>query len=249
MRGRPRGIAMDMHTCPFCQHGNPADSKYCSECGGCLYLLPCASCGAINDVKAVACYQCHAQLQAAGTGHGDPLAPAAPVAVVTTPRETDILTRALEVGSLEPAVAAAPLGSKAPPIWRRHGYGRVIAGTAVVAGIAAMGYYSYRYQMPNSASQATAAGGQPHAARVAPASSGTIRSDPAPGGVGSGKAAAAAAPAASAAISAVNVRSDNAGAAAPRSDACSDASAALGLCAPAPGDAGVPAVTHTLKKE
>ena len=50
------------NTCRFCAHENAADSKYCSECGEPLRLVPCPRCGAVNDVRKNSCYQCHHQL-------------------------------------------------------------------------------------------------------------------------------------------------------------------------------------------
>ncbi len=50
------------NTCRFCEHSNPEGAKFCTECGGCLHLLPCPSCGAVTDVSARTCYQCQAQL-------------------------------------------------------------------------------------------------------------------------------------------------------------------------------------------
>ncbi len=52
--------------CAFCQHVNPADSKFCNACGAPLPLVPCARCGAVNDPGATACYQCGAPLHEAG---------------------------------------------------------------------------------------------------------------------------------------------------------------------------------------
>lgn len=53
---------MSRSYCPFCEHGNPADAKYCSECGGALHLAPCPRCGAVNLTTAAACYQCRGTL-------------------------------------------------------------------------------------------------------------------------------------------------------------------------------------------
>lgn len=58
---------MFLNTCPFCEHGNPTDSKFCNACGGALHLLPCPRCGAVSDVTATTCYQCHGQLPGRGT--------------------------------------------------------------------------------------------------------------------------------------------------------------------------------------
>ena len=70
------------NTCPFCDHGNPEDAKFCSACGGALHLVPCLRCGAVNDVAATACYQCHDRLPGRGT---DALGPESPAAVVSRP--------------------------------------------------------------------------------------------------------------------------------------------------------------------
>jgi len=48
--------------CPFCDHANPAASKFCNACGGPLYLSVCPHCNALNDSKATACYKCAAAL-------------------------------------------------------------------------------------------------------------------------------------------------------------------------------------------
>ena len=70
------------NTCPFCDHGNPEDAKFCSACGGALHLVPCLRCGAVNDVAATACYQCHDRLPGRGT---DALGPESPTAEVIRP--------------------------------------------------------------------------------------------------------------------------------------------------------------------
>jgi hypothetical protein len=44
--------------CPFCDHTNPADAKFCNECGSPLHLKPCKQCDAINDRSAKKCYNC-----------------------------------------------------------------------------------------------------------------------------------------------------------------------------------------------
>jgi ribosomal protein L40E len=67
------------NNCPFCEHGNPADAKFCSACGGALHLVPCPRCGAVSDVIATTCYQCHGQLPGRGTDALDPASPATEV--------------------------------------------------------------------------------------------------------------------------------------------------------------------------
>jgi hypothetical protein len=66
--------------CRFCDHGNPPDAKFCSECGGALHLLPCPNCGAVNEVTVAVCYQCRSQLQGPGTD-----APASDLSLAATP--------------------------------------------------------------------------------------------------------------------------------------------------------------------
>jgi hypothetical protein len=53
---------MSVAQCRFCDHVNPAGSKFCAECGGALHLLPCPRCGAVSQVTATVCYQCQAPL-------------------------------------------------------------------------------------------------------------------------------------------------------------------------------------------
>jgi ribosomal protein L40E len=44
--------------CPFCEHQNPADAKFCNECGSPLHLTPCGGCGAVNSVGDTHCWRC-----------------------------------------------------------------------------------------------------------------------------------------------------------------------------------------------
>ena len=150
---------MSLNSCPFCEQVNPPGAKFCNACGGALHLVPCPRCGAVSDVTATTCYQCHSQLPERGT---DELGTAAPVAEV----------------------------SKALP--RRTP--RVIVGTAVLAAIVVVGYYSVR-QLPlvdapepqPASSEASGRGGS--------ADAGVIRQDATAGDSTLGKAADSAAPA------------------------------------------------------
>ena len=63
---------MSFTPCPYCEHRNPADSKFCNSCGGTLALAPCPHCGAVNEVTAKACYQCRRPL---GPADADAQAP------------------------------------------------------------------------------------------------------------------------------------------------------------------------------
>jgi hypothetical protein len=68
---------MILGACPFCEHVNPADSKFCNTCGGALHLAHCPRCGAVNDVTATACYQCHDPIPGRRPGEPDQPAPQA----------------------------------------------------------------------------------------------------------------------------------------------------------------------------
>jgi hypothetical protein len=108
---------MLQNSCPFCEQVNPADAKFCNACGGALHLIPCPRCGAVSDVTATTCYQCNGPLGGRGTGEADPVPPAAEV-----PK----------------------------PVPRRP---QVMAGAAVLAAIAMLGYYGYRQNSPVDAPQ------------------------------------------------------------------------------------------------
>ncbi len=76
---------MSTNSCPFCENFNPTQAKFCSACGGALHLVPCPRCGAVSDVTATACYQCHGHLPGRGTGELD-LVPAVPEISKPSPR-------------------------------------------------------------------------------------------------------------------------------------------------------------------
>jgi ribosomal protein L40E len=59
---RSRTAVMPSLSCSFCQHANPADAKYCNECGSPLNLEPCVQCEAVNDLHATRCHACGADL-------------------------------------------------------------------------------------------------------------------------------------------------------------------------------------------
>ncbi len=127
--------------CPFCEQPCPADAKFCSACGGALHLVPCARCGAVNDVTAAACYQCNAPI--AGRDAGD----------------------AGDAGAADAAAPPAPAPKPSSP--RRA----VAAGTAVVVALVALGYFGYRQDSPVDARQpppaSSAAGAGPAAGTAA----------------------------------------------------------------------------------
>lgn len=225
------------NVCRFCEHGNPEGAKFCSECGGCLHLLPCPSCGAVTDVSTTTCYQCHTPLPWHNAG------------AVTAP--------ATVVEVAKPALR-----------WQKP----VMAGAAVLAVVAALGYYGYRQRSVIDVSTPAAAGGVPRAgsvpadtpqakAALVPAVAGAAQKA---GGVGervppAGCTAEAAAlgtcvpqsklPKAEQPIRDTRSPPADTGKSAvaqpPRADGCAEAVAALGLCAALPP----PTVTHTKRSE
>lgn len=256
---------METHRCQFCDHDNSADAKYCSNCGGCLYLVPCPSCGAINDIKAAACHQCRQSLN--GGAHDSVVMDVAPVAVINQARGSDLMSRALETGKLEVAYPAPPASEMAAPPARRRN--PVILGAVVaLAVVAGLGYYAYRHHGVINLPAPTSAGGAAPESGL-PVGSGVIRAEAAAGG------AAAAGTTASTAAEACGGEASTLGLCAPQSagkkaseaaastvpgageaagsqqsQACGAASVALGLCTPAADSATtVPTVTHTRRSE
>ena len=67
---------MSPNRCSFCQHANPADARYCNECGGSLDLRPCDRCGAVNDRRATQCEVCGAAFADASTSRSATTNPA-----------------------------------------------------------------------------------------------------------------------------------------------------------------------------
>ncbi len=49
--------------CQYCEHANPVDAKFCTGCGAPLHLIPCPTCGAVNQKTSKSCYQCHGELR------------------------------------------------------------------------------------------------------------------------------------------------------------------------------------------
>lgn len=110
-------IHLSLIRCRYCEHANPADAKFCGACGGELHLPPhltsCPHCGAVNSANATACIWCHRPFPERKAGAPVPSSPVAEVSR-SLPR-------------------------------------RVIAGAVVLAAIGALGYYGYRQALPDDA--------------------------------------------------------------------------------------------------
>jgi hypothetical protein len=111
---------MSFNRCRFCDHCNPADAKFCNDCGGALHLLPCPHCGAVSDIAATICYACHGQLPGRMTG-----------ALESAPAATSVATE---------ATPASPASNNATSLSRLPAL--LILGVAwVVALLGVTGYY------------------------------------------------------------------------------------------------------------
>jgi len=211
---------MSLIRCPYCEQGNPAEARFCNACGGALHLPPhlasCARCGTVNPVAATVCCWCRAQLPG-------------------------------RKGALVPVPPAAEVSTSLP---RRRS--RVIAGTAVLAALVVVGYYTYRQRSLADAPQPPAASSEA-SGRGAPAGAGFIGRDavadePKSAGAdnSAGLTSVATSPPGTALAAPVRaaanqpradrqpVKSQEAKASEPeplRPEACTEAAAALGLCA------------------
>jgi hypothetical protein len=173
--------------CPTCDQRNPADSRYCSACGGTLHLPPhlasCPRCGVVGQVTATVCFWCHGPL---------------------TGRRAD--ARVLS----SPGSRAFRLLLRRPSL--------VIAGTAALAAMVVLGYANYRQPSPIEAPRPSAASNESSDRGV------PVESPPAETPGAKTPAPAVARPQATGAG-----RADERKALPP--EACTEAVAALGLCA------------------
>ena len=216
---------MALIRCQYCEQGNPAEARFCNACGGALHLPPhlasCPRCGTVNPVASTVCCWCRAQLP----GRKGALVPVSPAAEVSTPR----------------------------------GRFRVIAGTAVLtalfvvgSALVVVGYPTYRQRSLAEAPQPPAASSEA-SGRSAPAGAGFIGRDAVAdepksasadnsAGLTSLATSPPGAPLAAPVRAAANqpradrqpVKSQEAKASEPaplRPEACTEAAAALGLCA------------------
>lgn len=241
---------MPPNTCTFCNQVNPADAKYCNACGGALHLLPCPGCGAVNDVTASACYQCHARLPGRGNDEGEP-APETPAAEVSGPLSS---RRARTILGAAALVAAVALGY--------YGYGRhslvelprpATAGGETEAGAppvsaAANGVTAGGETAPSTIGDST----RPIAAEVPPPDARLAERAPAPENeTGAEKASETLRRPNVTAGQILRARTARAGKTAgqapPRQEVCTNAVAALGLCTMTPEEKRLVETTAALK--
>jgi len=229
--------------CRFCGHATAPDAKFCSACGAQVNLLPCPRCGAVNDKAAAACYQCKRPLSGAPAKEEllDPtpaeVFDATPAEVLdATPAEVLDATPA-EVLHPEPAEVLEPkptAGSVFALVSRSHW----ILIALAVAVIAALAYYAVRPSTNGPAARPSQS--QDKVAPVQPPTAGSDEvSQRAKGAAGAIKRNAGTddktPPKADETVppavgSAGRPRVDSKPSQAISPDACTDATAALGLC-------------------
>ncbi len=122
--------------CAFCDHRNPAGSKFCNDCAAPLHLKPCNQCDAVNHQTATSCYKCGAACPLSfGTSEATSVLPAAdPTPACATPSGV-----AVAATVTEPLFAPPALGAD----WRLLRPGQlVLAGVAAI--LIAGAYAAYR---------------------------------------------------------------------------------------------------------
>lgn len=148
---------MTTNQCPFCNHENLADEKFCSTCGSVVNLVPCPNCDAVNEKTATTCYRCHTEFK---------------------PSAADAL------GAPKQKIQDAVLAGADPPVAkaaRSKGQSLVVGGIVMIA-VAVAFYFAYwqRTELPasgNTGIEATSSSA-PAVAPVAKAGIGGISKKP-----------------------------------------------------------------------
>jgi hypothetical protein len=99
--------------CPFCEHGNPGDARYCNGCGSRLHLKGCNRCGAVNDQIVGQCYQCGAVFPEL-TDAPEAAARAACEKLQKLLRSEPSVVPVPDVAAATPAAAVRPIPGHAP---------------------------------------------------------------------------------------------------------------------------------------
>src|SRR6185312_583020 len=125
--------------CPFCDHRNPADARFCNECASPLHLKPCYQCNRVNEQAATHCYEC-------GTAFAS--LPRTPDATQMSPPVDLASARATSSDAADPAIRthrpfAAPV-LRACRDLRRPGLLIASVATLLIAGAYATHYIDAR---------------------------------------------------------------------------------------------------------
>lgn len=119
-------------TCGFCNHANPANSRYCNACGAPLRVQPCPQCGSVNDATAATCQECGAALTDSGPNEFFlPLPPEAPADAPPSSRAGVAKTVARSPGLA--SVSMSVLLEERAAVAERHEHGHARASAAATA--------------------------------------------------------------------------------------------------------------------
>src|SRR6188472_842000 len=121
--------------CPFCDHRNPANAKFCNECASPLHLKPCNQCNSVNEQAATRCYEC---------GTAFPSLPLAPdttqvLPSIDLPAASATSSDAADTATMAHAPFAAPV-LRAYRDLRRPGLLTASVATILIAGLYATHY-------------------------------------------------------------------------------------------------------------
>lgn len=122
--------------CPFCDHRNPGDARFCNACASPLHLKPCKQCDAVNDEPATNCYKCGAAYPVPSSTPGaTPRLPAADSA--PAPATTDGVATAASMTPPGFATSALPAGRR---LLRPGQFAAAVIATMLIVGA----YEAYR---------------------------------------------------------------------------------------------------------
>lgn len=232
------GFRMSLRKCPYCEHPNSTDAKFCVACGAIMHLAPCPHCGAVNDISSPKCYRCHGDLpgEQALVIEGEAAVAAATPATGATPAGGAAEAPSGRPSLMVVSVIALTFASAAYFAYRqRSAIAPPVATPAPAAEVrespAAKG--AITKAAPAPASPPTAS---PAPAAVAPAPA-TVAAEPAPARERASRARRQSTEAATTAVTAappVAAPAPTPPASAPAANRgpCTEAVAALGLCKP-----------------
>jgi len=147
--------------CSFCQHTNPADARYCNECGCALQLKPCERCDAINALDATHCHHCGGDFTRSPSTAGTAASTAASTAAEYEAQVRSSVVRAVEMVGGDLRRFPRGDGQK----FARQV--RAILGAAVLIAASGAVFYGDRESVPIGAPTATRSSARVDDARVA----------------------------------------------------------------------------------
>lgn len=132
--------------CPFCDHRNPGDARFCNACASPLHLKPCKQCDAVNDEAATNCYKC---------GAACPVSFSTPEAMPKSPVAESTLASATPDNGAVAESATQPLFTSALPASRLRSRQFALAAIATIVIAAAYGVYRINEATPDAPGDAS----------------------------------------------------------------------------------------------